>query len=142
MGAHRRVPPWADSPEEELEKKPQRELTKSIENDFQFQSNDPSVEARGTCPEPVGSVTPCGLFCASARGEKQTMTEHTVTVFSNQAGITGRVRSHGHMSLQVGHTCFTLRRQDFLDLAQIVQATERRLRKPLPLQLQQYEQSH
>jgi len=109
---------------------------------FNFNQIILRVEARGICPEPVGSVTPCGLFCASARGEKQTMTEHTVTVFSNQAGITGRVRSHGHMSLQVGHTCFTLRRQDFLDLAQIVQATERRLRETLLPPFQQYEQSH
>jgi hypothetical protein len=70
------------------------------------------------------------------------MIEHTATVFSNQAGITVHVCSHGHMSLQVGHTCFTLRRRDFLDLAQIVQATERRLRETLPPPLQQYEQSH
>jgi hypothetical protein len=70
------------------------------------------------------------------------MTEHTATVFSNQAGITARVCSRGHVYLQVGHTCLTLRRQDFLDLAQIVQATERRLRETLLPPLQQYEQSH
>jgi hypothetical protein len=70
------------------------------------------------------------------------MSEHTATVFSNQAGITARVCSRGHVSLQVGHTRFTLRRRDFLDLAQIVQAKERRLRETLPPPPQQYEQSH
>jgi len=109
---------------------------------FNFNQIILRVEARGICPEPVGSVTPCGLFCAIAREEKQAMTEHTATVFSNQAGITARVCSRGHVCLQVGHTCLTLRRQDFLDLAQIVQVTERRLRETLPPQLQQYEQSH
>ena len=87
-------------------------------------------------------MTPYGFFCATAREEKQTMTEHTATVFSNQAGITARVCPRGHVYLQVGHTCLTLHKQDFLDLAQIVRATERRLRGTLPLQIQQDEQSH
>ena len=55
------------------------------------------------------------------------MTEQTATVFSNQAGITTRVCPRGHVYLQVGHTCLTLRREDFLDLAQIVRATAQRL---------------
>ena len=70
------------------------------------------------------------------------MTEHTATVFSNQAGITARVCPRGDVSLQVGHTCLTFCKQDFLDLAQIVRATKRRLRGAQPLQIQQYEQSH
>jgi hypothetical protein len=70
------------------------------------------------------------------------MTEQTATVFSNQEGITARVCPRGHVYLQVGHTCLTLCKQDFLDLAQIVRATERRLRGTLPLQIQQDEQSH
>jgi hypothetical protein len=70
------------------------------------------------------------------------MTEHTATVFSNQAGVTARVSSRRHVRLQVGHTCLTLCKQDFLDLAQIVRATKRRLRGTLPRQIQQDEQSH
>lgn len=55
------------------------------------------------------------------------MAEQMATVFSNQAGITARVCPRGHVYLQVGHTCLTLRKEDFLALAQIVQATEQRL---------------
>ena len=68
------------------------------------------------------------------------MTEQTATVFSNQSGITTRVCPRGQVYLQVGHTCLTLRKEDFLDLAQVVQATEHRLRKTL--QLRPHEQSH
>ena len=70
------------------------------------------------------------------------MTEQPATVFSNQAGITTRVSPRGHVYLQVGHTCLTLRKEDFLDLAQIVQATERRLRRTLQPHLQPRDQSH
>jgi len=55
------------------------------------------------------------------------MMEPTATVFSNQAGITTRVCPRGHVYLQVGHTCLTLRKEDFLDLAQVVRATAQRL---------------
>jgi len=55
------------------------------------------------------------------------MTEQTATVFSNQAGITTRVCPLGHVYLQVGHACLTLRKEDFLDLAQVVRATAQRL---------------
>ena len=68
------------------------------------------------------------------------MTEQTATVFSNQSGITTRVCLRGHVYLQVGHTRLTLRKEDFLDLVQIVQATEHRLRKTQ--QFQPHEQSH
>jgi hypothetical protein len=68
------------------------------------------------------------------------MPKQTATVFSNQTGISTRVCPRGHVYLQVGHTCLTLRKEDFLDLAKIVQATEHRLRKTL--QFQPHEQSH
>jgi hypothetical protein len=55
------------------------------------------------------------------------MTGQTATVFSNQAGITVRVCPREHVYLQVGHTCLTFRKEDFLDLAQIIHATERHL---------------
>ncbi len=55
------------------------------------------------------------------------MEEKYATVFSNQAGITARVCPRGHVYLHVGHTCLTLRKDDFLDLAQIIRATENHL---------------
>jgi len=65
------------------------------------------------------------------------MTEQTATVFSNQAGITARVCSRGHVYLQVGHTCLTLHKQDFLELAQIVRTTEQRLLTDQPVSPQE-----
>ncbi len=38
------------------------------------------------------------------------MTKQTATVFSNQTGISTRVCPRGHVYLQVGHTCLTLRK--------------------------------
>jgi hypothetical protein len=55
------------------------------------------------------------------------MTEQTAMVFSNKAGITTRVCPRGHVYLQVGHTCLTLRKEDFLALADVVKATAQRL---------------
>lgn len=55
------------------------------------------------------------------------MEEHHATVFSNQTGISARVCPRGHVYLSVGHTCLTLRRGDFLDLAQVVRAAENHL---------------
>jgi hypothetical protein len=55
------------------------------------------------------------------------MEGHSTTVFSNQQGIVARVCTRGVIALSVGHTCLTLRKEDFLRLAQIVRATETRL---------------
>jgi hypothetical protein len=55
------------------------------------------------------------------------MTERMATVFSNQTGITTRVCPRGHVYLQVGHTCLTLRKEDFLALAHVVKVTKQRL---------------
>jgi hypothetical protein len=56
-----------------------------------------------------------------------TMDGHYANVFSNQAGITARVCSRGLVSLSVGHTCLTLRREEFLRLAHIVRVAETQL---------------
>jgi len=65
------------------------------------------------------------------------MTEQTATVFSNQAGITVRVCPRGHVYLQVGHTCLTLHKEDFLDLAQVVRTTAQHLLVNHPLSPQE-----
>jgi hypothetical protein len=57
------------------------------------------------------------------------MKDHYTTVFSNQHGIVARVCSGGVVSLSVGHTCLTLRTEDFLKLAQTVRTTETHLRE-------------
>jgi hypothetical protein len=53
-----------------------------------------------------------------------TVSSHYTNVFSNQQGIAARVCSRGSVALSVGHTCLTLRKEDFLRLAQIVRAAE------------------
>jgi len=55
------------------------------------------------------------------------VSSHYTNVFSNQQGITARVCSRGTVALSVGHTCLTLRTEDFLRLAQIMRAAEIRL---------------
>lgn len=46
------------------------------------------------------------------------------TIVSNQKGLPARICPHGVVALHVGHTCLTLREDDFLELAQIVRSTE------------------
>lgn len=55
------------------------------------------------------------------------MDDKMTTIFSPQRGISVRVCPRGHVYLYVGHTCLSLSKADFLDLAQIVRATENRL---------------
>jgi hypothetical protein len=50
------------------------------------------------------------------------MAGHYTNVFSNQQGITARVCSRGIVALSVGHTCLTLRKEEFLRLAHIIRA--------------------
>jgi len=52
------------------------------------------------------------------------MKDHYTTVFSNQHGIVARACSGGVVFLSVGHTCLTLRKEEFLRLAQVVRTTE------------------
>jgi hypothetical protein len=48
------------------------------------------------------------------------MNHHYSTVFSNQQGIAVRVCPRGVVALSIGHTSLTLRKADFLRLAQII----------------------
>ena len=48
------------------------------------------------------------------------MDHHYSTVVSNQQGITARVCPRGVITLSVGHTAFTLRKDEFLRLAQVL----------------------
>jgi hypothetical protein len=61
------------------------------------------------------------------------MDDTYMAVFSNQVGIAARVCPRGHVYLQVGYACLTLRHDDFLDLAQVIRAAETYLvEKTLP----------
>jgi hypothetical protein len=52
------------------------------------------------------------------------MEHHYSTVFSNQQGIAARVCPRGVIALSIGHTALTLRRADFLRLAQVIREAE------------------
>jgi hypothetical protein len=56
------------------------------------------------------------------------MTEKDMTIISStQMTIQTKVCPRGHVYLYVGHTCLSLRREEFLDLVQVVQMTEKHL---------------
>jgi len=55
------------------------------------------------------------------------MEHHYSTVFSNQEGISARVCPRGVIALSIGHTSLTLRKADFLRLAQVIRETENRV---------------
>jgi hypothetical protein len=55
------------------------------------------------------------------------MNHHYSTVFSNQKGIAARVCPRGVVALSIGHTALTLRKDDFLRLAQVIRDTERQV---------------
>jgi hypothetical protein len=55
------------------------------------------------------------------------MEHHYSTVFSNQEGISARVCPRGVIALSIGHTSLTLRKADFLRLAQVIRETETRV---------------
>lgn len=55
------------------------------------------------------------------------MEDKSMTTFSHPAGISARVCPRGHVYLYIGNTCVSLRKDDFLELAQIVRATENHL---------------
>ena len=44
------------------------------------------------------------------------------TVFSNRTGLSVRVCPRGHVYLYVGHTCLTFRKNDFVELSEVIQA--------------------
>lgn len=53
------------------------------------------------------------------------MDHHYSAVFSNQQGISARVCPRGVVALSIEHTSLTLRKFDFLRLAQVVRETKR-----------------
>lgn len=53
--------------------------------------------------------------------------QQRTVVSSTQMNIQTKVCPRGHVYLYVGHTCLFLRQEEFLDLAQVVHATERHL---------------
>lgn len=55
------------------------------------------------------------------------MKPHYSTVFSNQQGIAARVCPRRVIALSIGHTALTLRRDDFLRLAQVIREAENRV---------------
>jgi hypothetical protein len=54
------------------------------------------------------------------------MDHHYSTVFSNQQGISAQVCPRGVIVLSIGHTSLTLRKADFLRLAQVVRGATSR----------------
>jgi hypothetical protein len=55
--------------------------------------------------------------------------QNRLTPVINKMEIQARVCPRGHVYLYVGHTCLFLQQDEFLDIAQIVHAVERHLRK-------------
>ncbi len=53
--------------------------------------------------------------------------DDNTVLFMNQRGLSTRVCPHGSVALCVGHTCISLRRTDFLDLAEVIMATQQHL---------------
>jgi hypothetical protein len=71
-------------------------------------------------------MIPGGLFIF-LQGRMFLMDRHYSTVFSNQQGIAARVCSRGVIALSIGHTSLTLRRDDFLRLAQVIREAGNRV---------------
>lgn len=53
--------------------------------------------------------------------------QRRAVISSSQMHIQTQICPRGHVYLYVGHTCLFLRHEEFLDLAQIVHATEKHL---------------
>ena len=53
--------------------------------------------------------------------------DNNTVVFMNQRGLSARICPRGSVAVCVGHTCVSLRKTDFLDLAEIVMATQQHL---------------
>ena len=57
----------------------------------------------------------------------QDLRDQFAKVFTNDAGMTARVCPQGHVYLQVGHTCISFNKEHFVDLAQLVHASEQHI---------------
>ena len=53
--------------------------------------------------------------------------DNNTAIFTNQRGLSTRICPRVSVAVCVGHTCVSLRKSDFLDLAEIIIATQRHL---------------
>ena len=53
--------------------------------------------------------------------------DNNTVIFTNQRGLSTRICPRGSVAVCVGHTCVSLRKSDFLDLAEIIMATQQHL---------------
>ena len=51
-------------------------------------------------------------------------------LITNEAGISARICPQGHVYLQVGHTCLSLEKNHFVDLAQVVEKAAEHVAAP------------
>ena len=62
----------------------------------------------------------------SARNEPDQLSK----IITNDSGISARICPQGHVYLQVGHTCLTLDKNHFVDLAQVVEKVAEHVAAP------------
>jgi hypothetical protein len=69
---------------------------------------------------------PCTFNPEPEKEEEQMekIQEHNAIIFSNQRGLSARICPRGSVAVCIGHTCISLRKSDFLDLAEIIMATQ------------------
>ncbi len=53
--------------------------------------------------------------------------DNNTVIFMNKRGLSTRICLRGSVAVCVGHTCVSLRKSDFLDLAEIIMATQQHL---------------
>ena len=53
--------------------------------------------------------------------------DNNTVIFMNKRGLSTRICLRGSVAVCVGHTCVSLRKSDFLDLAEIIIATQQHL---------------
>lgn len=53
--------------------------------------------------------------------------DNNTVLFMNQRGLSTQVCPRGSVAVCVGHTCISLRKTDFLALAEIIMATQQHL---------------
>ena len=53
--------------------------------------------------------------------------DDNTVIFMNKRGLSTRICPRGSVAVCVGHTCVSLRKSDFLDLAEIIMATQQHL---------------
>ena len=53
--------------------------------------------------------------------------DNNTVIFMNKRGLSTRICPRGSVAVCVGHTCVSLHKSDFLDLAEIIMATQHHL---------------